>query len=164
MRFYWSVCSLNKRFYYFHVLVHGPARSGSELRNWFIKHRYCMALCSVYFCVWIPYLHHFTCLNHFCACFLPTLLIIQYSNPSAFSYWNFDLVSVLLSFLMRVMTSISYTSSLLTIFITITGYLQCSWSYVSFRNHSLCYLNIISCKMNFIFFNISWFIEWSTLY
>ena len=82
---YCSVCSINTKVYY----CHGTVGLVLELRNSFIEHNRLSSLCSVDWCVWLPYLHYFTCWTCFCACVLPALLIPKSSNTSVWSTWNF---------------------------------------------------------------------------
>ena len=78
-RLYLSLCSINKRFCYYHGLV----RKGWYLRTFFIEHHHFISLISALFC--LPYLYFLTCWTCFCSCFLPGLLIPQCSNPYVWS-------------------------------------------------------------------------------
>ena len=57
MRSYCSVCSINKRVYYFHV----PVVLGSQWMTVFIEHHHFIYICSVDWCIYLPSLQQFTC-------------------------------------------------------------------------------------------------------
>ena len=87
-RLYLSLCSINKRFCYYHGLV----RKGWYLRTFFIEHHHFISLCSVDWYVCLFSIHYLTCWTYFWAFFLPDFLIPQCSNPSVRSSWSFYVV------------------------------------------------------------------------
>ena len=91
MRLYWSMSSINNRVYYFNLHV----ITGSCLRNLFVEHLHCIALCSVDWWIFFPSLHYFNCWTCFCACFIFALLIPHCSNYSVWYNWIFHLVLLL---------------------------------------------------------------------
>ena len=83
-----------------------------------------MDFCSVDLSVCLPSILYFTCLNRFCACFLPVPLIPRCSNPNVSSTWTFDLVLFLLTVLLHVLIGLSYISAVLIIFMPIKGFFE----------------------------------------
>ena len=117
-RFDCSVCSINKRFYYFH----GPVIIGPQWSTCFIQNHHCIAFSTFDWCVCLPSIHYLTCWTYFCARFLHDFLFPHSSNSYVWSAWRFHLVLLLFSILTHVMIALSEISDLLTIFMPITGF------------------------------------------
>ena len=123
-RFYWSTLSdKGKKIYHYH----GFSMNNSDMSTWFMEQQHFISFCSVYWCVWIPSILYFTCLNSFCAFFL----MLYWSNP----------VSIPMSTMLELLTSCFFIRFLN------------SWDdnpgrYIIFNNH-ICAYNIL-LKMGMI--------------
>ena len=115
-RLYFSVCSIDKRFYY----CHGPVVFGLQLRTLSIKHQHFISLCSVDWCfasllsiasIFEPVFSIF---------FLTDLFIPHCYNPSAWYDWNFHLVFLFFYVCIHAIIALSDRYSVLVIFMTIT--------------------------------------------
>ena len=117
--FYCSTCSIeDKKLYNCHRFV----RKSSEMSTFFVENEHCLYLCPVHWCICLPSTLYFTCETRCCDCFLPVLLITLCSNNYVCYNWNFGLVLLLLTVWMNAMTPFSDSSSVMTTFMTITGF------------------------------------------
>ena len=134
---------------------------GLQLRTWFIQHLNSLLLCSDKWCVWFPYLHHFTCWTCLCV-FPPSLLTLHCSNTFVRYTWNIYLELLLLSIWIHVMMDLSDTSSVLDIFMDITGLLKRAWFHTKQYTPHYCQESITS-KFNLCAsFEIVNIIDWNT--
>ena len=103
-RLYWSTCSdKDKKFYYFH----GSSRINSEMRTCFMEHQYYMEqifswlLCLPPFYTLLYPLKSLLCLFSYCSIYHPLL------QSQCLLWFNFDIILLLLTVSMHVMTALS---------------------------------------------------------
>ena len=123
-RFDCCVCSINKRVYY----CNGPVRMGSQLMNWFIQNKHCIAFFTVDWCVCLPSFHTLTCWTRFCAWLLPDLLFPHSSNSSICYSWSFNLVLLWFFIWMNVINTSAWYFRYIYIYLNI---------YILFRRYKI---------------------------